>query len=164
MNYTVIRTSDDHLEHHGILGMKWGVWNDETRARRQGKRKNRIQRGTEQHQERIRKNKERWNNPKLKAAAKTGTAVVASLLAAYGLIKLDKALSEYSSGKGQSKYKIGMSADEFNKAMSNIKAERDQVSRWANNLRSVEGQMRKDRFSMDLSNYTMSDLKKLDLY
>lgn len=28
--------SDGYLAHHGIKGMKWGVWNDETRARRTG--------------------------------------------------------------------------------------------------------------------------------
>ena len=26
-----------YLSHHGIKGMKWGVWNDETRARRLGR-------------------------------------------------------------------------------------------------------------------------------
>ena len=28
--------SDGYLAHHGIKGMKWGVWNEETRARRMG--------------------------------------------------------------------------------------------------------------------------------
>lgn len=37
MSYYVVR-SDNDLAHHGILGMKWGVWNDETRARRTGSR------------------------------------------------------------------------------------------------------------------------------
>ena len=36
--YQVIR-SPDYLEHHGIPGMKWGVWNEETRARRTGSHK-----------------------------------------------------------------------------------------------------------------------------
>jgi hypothetical protein len=35
MYYSVIR-SPDYLEHHGIKGMKWGVWNEETRARKTG--------------------------------------------------------------------------------------------------------------------------------
>ena len=30
------KTPDDHLEHHGVKGMHWGVWNDETRAKRMG--------------------------------------------------------------------------------------------------------------------------------
>ena len=30
-----------YLSHHGIMGMKWGVWNDETRARRTGSGKRR---------------------------------------------------------------------------------------------------------------------------
>ena len=36
MLYSVIYSFDNHLEHHGVLGMKWGVWNEETRARRAG--------------------------------------------------------------------------------------------------------------------------------
>ena len=29
------------LTHHGIQGMKWGVWNEDTKARYTGSRKNR---------------------------------------------------------------------------------------------------------------------------
>ena len=37
MYYTAIY-SDEYLAHHGVLGMKWGVWNEETRARYSGHR------------------------------------------------------------------------------------------------------------------------------
>lgn len=35
--YAVIRSGE--LQHFGIKGMKWGVWNEETRARRTGQHK-----------------------------------------------------------------------------------------------------------------------------
>ena len=50
--YSVIR-SDEYLEHHGIKGMRWGIWNDETRERYAGfknKAKKRIKESTVKEQ------------------------------------------------------------------------------------------------------------------
>lgn len=41
MIYSIVR-SEDYLKHHGILGMRWGIWNDETRARRLGQKEQKI--------------------------------------------------------------------------------------------------------------------------
>lgn len=33
-NHPYYQTEEDTLKHDGVIGMKWGVWNEETRARR----------------------------------------------------------------------------------------------------------------------------------
>ena len=42
MEYFQVIRSPDYLEHHGIKGMHWGIWNDETRARRMGSKRRRA--------------------------------------------------------------------------------------------------------------------------
>lgn len=43
MGYCVVYTNCSELYHHGTLGMKWGVWNDETRARYMGHKQRKKQ-------------------------------------------------------------------------------------------------------------------------
>jgi len=49
---------NDELLHFGVKGMKWGEWNEETRARYMGIRKNR------KHSSRVSKTKRSSNNPR----------------------------------------------------------------------------------------------------
>lgn len=36
LNFLALTPSELALSHHGVKGMKWGVWNEETKARRSG--------------------------------------------------------------------------------------------------------------------------------
>jgi len=36
MDEPIVLFRGDELEHHGVMGMRWGVWNEETRARHTG--------------------------------------------------------------------------------------------------------------------------------
>ena len=78
MGYYVVRCSNT-LQHHGILGMKWGVWNDETRARRLGlhKEKNIAKEETEE-------DKKNGLTERQKKIIKNGAIAAASILAVAG--------------------------------------------------------------------------------
>lgn len=67
-----------YLVHHGILGMKWGVWNDETRARRMGIHKQRAD------QDESEKKRKRELTDKQKKILKAGAIATASILATAG--------------------------------------------------------------------------------
>lgn len=183
MNYIVIRTSDDHLEHHGILGMRWGVWNDETRARYTGEGKmrtdiesdssvtkrvkndwntlsnkefkNRYATSRRTYKKRVNKYGDPYmNSPLAKAGKKLSArkernlaniekykapakAIINSIIAAYGVYKIANIYKKTHAGDI---YKMGKVINNYKKNTSSF----DIMS--------------------DLSNYTMDDLKKLDLY
>lgn len=90
-NYIVIK-SNDYLAHHGILGMKWGVWNDETRARYLGEK------GSDsKKKEDISSKKKLHLTDGQKKAIKTGAKVAAVILVSASLIYLSSELvKDYS--------------------------------------------------------------------
>lgn len=238
MNYYIY---NDELYHHGVLGMKWGIWNDETRARRAG-RKTRIKRnhwdnnadtmaegaksarsaadearrslsgrsratiiGGKNKKTSVERTAEEWEaaakeldqqekwsrekadkkrqqtairNEKIKNAAKTGAAVVGSLLAAYGIMKISSMLS--NSGSLPVKYpsssdiKRRVNQNLMNDYMNNLKSTLDnatRASRIRNGINSARNQYiftGNDKawknIMSDMSNMSMDDLRKLDLY
>ena len=43
LNFLALTPSELSLSHHGIKGMKWGVWNEETKNRRSSSSKRNAQ-------------------------------------------------------------------------------------------------------------------------
>lgn len=76
--------SNGYLEHFGVKGMHWGVWNEETRARRMGLHKRVIETSSEN---------QKGLSDKQKKAIMVGAAVTAGVLAAAGGIYVGKMLS-----------------------------------------------------------------------
>lgn len=64
--------SDAYLSHHGVKGMKWGVWNEETKARHTGgkfKQKRDLEKAAnQQYKKDVQKAKEEYK--KAKASSK----------------------------------------------------------------------------------------------
>ena len=75
--------SSGYLKHHGVKGMKWGVWNEDTRARRLGLRSDKVS-TTEKNQ---------LLSDRAKRNIKIGAAVVGGVLAVAGGVYLAKQLS-----------------------------------------------------------------------
>ena len=86
--------SDAYLSHHGIKGMKWGVWNEETKARHTGgkfKQKRDLEKAAnQQYKKDVQKAKEEYK--KAKASSK-------------GIKNRSKHVSEYNSALFDAKYK-----------------------------------------------------------
>ena len=81
MGYKVIR-SDNYLKHFGVLGMHWGEWNEETRARYMGGSKRSGQVGEDG------KPKKRGLTERQKKAIKIGATIAATILVSYAGVKL----------------------------------------------------------------------------
>ena len=85
----------NELKHHGILGMKWGVWNDETAARYRGGSKLKTKLENRKANKKAKKeNKESKDiknentNKKINTKLMLGLEVAAAALIAYGTYKI----------------------------------------------------------------------------
>lgn len=73
----------NELYHHGVKGMKWGVWNEETRARYSG-----DDRSISNKQDDKKSNSRKGLSDRQKKALKNGAIIAGSLVLAYGAYKV----------------------------------------------------------------------------
>lgn len=162
-------------------------WDDRTESRRfNSANKKEIAEGKKITDKIVNSNKNvNANSDTVKKVAKVGGAIAVAAIAAYGGYKLSNAIktksAEKMADKGNAVAKLRMKNgdeyrvlvgkdDNYNKAIQGILNQMTQMAATATNLGSISKQQTDytqdllKKHAKTLSNYTMSDLGKMDLY